>query len=64
LFEPLAQIGAINSKSPRGFIMRHLLIGPAVAALFTQPDLLARADFRRELVRLLVAYTGAAARRN
>ena len=57
LFEPLANIGASGGRSPRGFVTRHLLIGPVVAALFTRPELLAKTEFRRELVKLLVAYS-------
>ena len=53
LFEPLAGIGPAD-KSPRGFVSRHLIVGPVMAALYTRPELLSDPVFHRELERLML----------
>jgi AcrR family transcriptional regulator len=55
LFEPLATI-ELADRSPKGFVSRHLIIGPLMAALYTRPELLNDPDFRRELERLTLSY--------
>jgi len=55
LFEPLAAIGPAD-QSPRGFVNRHLIIGPVMAALYTRPELLSDPAFHGELERLMLGY--------
>ncbi len=57
LFEPL---GAFKSEqgdeTPRAFIMRHVMMGPVIAALFTRPELFGDPTFSDELARLILGY--------
>jgi AcrR family transcriptional regulator len=59
LFEPLASFGPAD-KSPRGFVNRHLIVGPVMAALYTRPELLNDRAFHRELERLVLGYASQA----
>ena len=56
MFEPLAGIGPADD-SPRGFVIRHLIIGPVMAALHMRPELLGDPVFHGELERLVLCYT-------
>lgn len=56
LFEPLAELGPVDD-SPKGFIVRHLIIGPVMAALHLRPELLRDPAFLGELERLMLCYT-------